>query len=149
MRGQDPYDACHTSRMISAHFPKAAFVLGAASLVVALSACSNDIESAMSEGCEALPQMADAYASGDRATFDEVNSQAMRVGFAEFRAADFTNDESLIAAASVANRAYSTLYSAAYEPAEANNGKSVWRGKELTPSQQQDVEAGLAVCKNY
>jgi hypothetical protein len=135
--------------MISTHLPKLALVLAAVSLVVALSSCSNDIEDAMSEGCEALPQMADAYASGDRATFDEVNGQAMRVGFAEFRAADFTNDESLIADASVANLAYSTLYSAAYEPAEANNGRSVWRGRDLTPSQQQDVDAGLAVCVHY
>ena len=130
--------------------------LGAAVLVaglavggVAFVAGPNEIERAMSEGCDALPLMAGAYDSGDRATFDEVNDQAMRLGFAEFRGPDLTDDQSLIHDAAVASNAYFTLYDAAYEPAESNNGKSVWRGQSLTPSQREAVAGGLSVCEDY
>lgn len=123
----------------------AALAIGAAAIVT----LPDEIESALSEGCEALPQMADAFDKGDRTGFDQVNDQASKVGFAEFRGADLTDDESVIEDAAVAARAYFTLYDAAYEPAESNNGRSVWRGSELTPTQARDVDAGLAVCEDY
>lgn len=123
--------------------------LFAAGLLMLLPACSDEIDTAMAEGCEGLPHMAQTYAAGDRAEFDEASDQAQSVGFADFRASDFGKDESLISDAAVAYTAYSTLYDAAYEPAESNNGASVWRGRELTPSQQRAVDEGLAVCENY
>lgn len=123
----------------------AALAIGA----VAIVAWPDEIERALSEGCDALPQMVDAFDKGDRSRFDQVNDQASKVGFAEFRGQDLTDDESVIEDAAVAARAYFTLYDAAYEPAEGNNGRSVWRGSELTPTQREDVEAGLAVCEEY
>jgi hypothetical protein len=49
----------------------------------------------------------------------------------------------------VAAEAYDILWLAAYEPAEQNNGARVWRGRELTAAQQQDVGDGLEVCESY
>jgi hypothetical protein len=128
---------------------KPAACLFTASILILLPACSDEIDTAMAEGCEGLPQMAQAYAAEDRAEFDEVSNRTESLGFAHFRASDFSKDDSLIRDAAVAATAYSTLYDAAYEPPERNNGASVWRGRELTPSQQRAVDDGLAVCKNY
>lgn len=123
--------------------------LATVTVVGLLSSCADEIDTAMAEGCEGLPQMAQAYAAGDRAEFDQASNRTESLSFADFRASDFGKDDSLISDASVASTAYSTLYDAAYEPAESNNGASVWRGRELTPSQQQDVDAGLKVCEGY
>jgi hypothetical protein len=103
----------------------------------------------MSDGCSALPRMAEALASGDRAAFDDAEDQVARLGFTHFRSVDLTDDDGLIADAQVASTAYSTLYSAAYEPAESNNGAQVWRGLNLRAPQQHAVDAGLAVCERY
>ncbi|MEO8107613.1 MAG: hypothetical protein ABI720_09855 [Actinomycetes bacterium] len=129
--------------------PRGSVVAVAAALVVVLSSCSNEIESAMSEGCSALPKMAAAYSVKDRSAFDEAEDQAQRVSFAYFKSLDLTDDLELSKDAAAASTAYTTLYSAAYAPAESTNGRTVWRGLTLTSSQQEVIDQGLRVCEDY
>jgi hypothetical protein len=110
---------------------------------------ADEVERALSDGCAALPQVATALAEGDRKSFDAAADQAQRVGFAAFRGGDLTDNEQLISDATAADAAFSTLYLAAYAPAEAVSGATVWRGRELTSHQQATVEAGLVACEGY
>lgn len=108
-----------------------------------------EVERALSDGCDALPEMAAAYAEGDRAAFDTAAGDAQGVALAAVRSGDLTDDSQIISDAAAANAAYEALYRAAYVAPEAVNGTVVWAGLELTPDQRARVETGLAACSRY
>ena len=41
------------------------------------------------------------------------------------------------------------LHIAAYEPAELNDGASIWRGLELSERDQAKIQQGVETCDRY
>lgn len=127
---------------------KPAACLFTASILILLPACSTEAESAMTTGCDGLRAMAEAYADGDRAAFDEAMDQGDSLGGAVEMSGD-GDDQTLIADSGVAYRGYESLSLAAYEPPELNNGELVWQGKDLKAWQQEGLDRGLDACDDY
>ncbi|HVQ88088.1 MAG TPA: hypothetical protein VMT88_07895 [Actinomycetes bacterium] len=129
---------------------RVALTLSAAMPVGALllSACSNEVENAMSEGCDGLRAMSESYAAGDRQAFDEAMDRGVSLGGAVEMAGDH-DDQTLTDDSGVAFRGYKSLSLAAYEPPERNDGELVWRGKELRGWQREDLDRGLEACDGY
>lgn len=100
----------------------------------------------MGDACDGLRTMASAYQTKDREAFDE--------GYREVWALDPAGEE---AAGDTTLRrevhrlwnAQRLLHIAAYEPAELNDGASIWRGLELSEQDQEKVQLGIATCEQY
>jgi hypothetical protein len=131
------------------HWIASVLVAGLIGAVVWIFWPASDVERAMQQGCDGLPRMAEAYTSGDRDAFDTAAQDAERLGFANFRAPDLSDDDQLSRDAATAAAGYNALSAAAYERAEANNGDLVWRGRALTSTAQHELDTALAVCSGY
>jgi hypothetical protein len=115
-------------------------------ILLTVAGCSNAYESYMADACDGLRAMATAYETKDREAFDE--------GYTEVWALDPAGEE---AAGDKALRrevhrlwnAQRLLHIAAYEPAELNDGASVWRGLELSEQDRAEVRQGIDTCAQY
>lgn len=111
-----------------------------------LSSCS-ELENAMEEGCDGLRSAAEAYAAGDREAFEAAFGDTMSLGVA----VQYTDTESkeVQDEIRVAASGAEALHSAAFAPVENHDGEEVWRGREMSAWQRENLQAGLAVCENY
>lgn len=115
-------------------------------VVLTCAGCSSAYESYMGDACDGLRTMATAYESKDRDAFDE--------GYREVWALDPAGEE---AAGGQTLRqevdrlwnAQRLLHIAAYEPAELNEGASIWRGLDLSERDQAKIRQGIETCERY
>ena len=129
--------------------------LAIAAVSLGLVSCSNEVDEAIAQGCDALRVMSDVYNPGahpgaDRDTFDEALIEG-RTGFGaavELFSGSGPDPapDSVIGLGHDAARAFSV---ASYEAPESNGGDLVWKGEPLTREQQQAVERGLEACEEY
>ena len=90
-----------------------------------LGGCSSAYESYMADACDGLRTMATAYETRDRDAFDEGYTDVSALDPAGEEAA---GDKTLRREVHRLWNAQRLLHIAAYEPAELNDGASIWRG---------------------
>jgi hypothetical protein len=90
--------------------------------------------------------MVAAYENQDRAAFDEGSTQVWNLDPAGEEAA---GDKDLRRELHSLWNAQRLLHLAAYEPAEQNDGASVWRGLDLSEREQAKVQQGVETCAQY
>ncbi len=100
----------------------------------------------MADACDGLRTMATAYESKDREAFEDGYTQVWALDPAGEEAA---GDKTLRREVHRLWNAQRLLHIAAYEPAELNEGASVWRGLELTAKDQEKVHLGIETCEQY
>lgn len=108
--------------------------------------CSSAYESYMADACDGLRTMASAYETQDREAFEEGYTNVWALDPAGEEAG---GDKSLRREVHRLWNAQRLLHIAAYEPAEMNEGASVWRGLPLSEQDQAGVERGLETCEQY
>ena len=90
--------------------------------------------------------MATAYESKDREAFDEGYTQAQSLDPAGEEAG---GDKTLRREVHRLWNAQRLLHIAAYEPAELNDGASIWRGLQLSERAQDRVQQGIETCEQH
>lgn len=115
-------------------------------VLLTVAGCSGAYESYMADACDGLRTMATAYETNDRDAFDEGYSDVWALDPAGEEAA---GDKTLRREVHRLWNAQRLLHIAAYEPAELNNGASVWRGLELSDQDQAKVRQGIDTCEQY
>ena len=118
----------------------------AAVVVLAAGGCSSAYESYMADACDGLRTMATAYETKDREAFDEGYTEVWALDPAGEEAA---GDRTLRREVHRLWNAERLLHIAAYEPAELNDGASIWRGLELSERDQAKIAEGIATCEQY
>ena len=108
--------------------------------------CSSAYESYMAGACGGLRAMASAYETKDQDAFEAGYNEVFAYVPAGEEAAGDKDRESDVSSIWNAQR---LLHIAAYEPAERNDGASIWRGLELSKQDEVGVEQGLETCEQY
>ena len=112
-------------------------------LALGVSGCASDLDQAVAKGCDGLRTMSQSYLSGDRAAFDRGLDQGWSFGAAAELEDPQDQPREIVRIGLDAVKVFDL---AAYEPAEQNNGKSVWRGKPLTPEEQAQITRAMGAC---
>jgi hypothetical protein len=115
-------------------------------VLLTMTGCSSAYESYMADACDGLRKMATAYETKDREAFDEGYKEVWGLDPAGEEAA---GDKALRREVHRLWNAQRLLHIAAYEPAELNDGASIWRGLELSERDQAKIQQGVETCDRY